>query len=223
MTALADQAQAWQANVESDSKADSAWQLLSYLAPEQRATLNTANPEVHVLLSLNDSIASKPTSQGFASEQSLGPQAKDYKDKWRAIWQAFNVLQYVPHFSVATQTGLQTGLFSELLAQTAELTADIATDGAMDHAWQEVRELSCLTAEQLQALQGITRSAPEVGIDLQDADGVTIGTAELAWQHLTVAVFLESAEQLPELDGWQCISLESDNWLEQLQLALGEE
>ncbi len=86
-----------------------------------------------------------------------------------------------------------------------------------------MHELSCLTAEQLQALQGITRSAPEVGIDLQDADGVTIGTAELAWQHLTVAVFLESAEQLPELDGWQCISLESDNWLEQLQLALGEE
>ena len=223
LSALVEQAQAWQANVESDSHSDSAWQLLSYLAPEQRPSLNTAHPQVHILLSLNDSIASKPTSQGFASEQSLTGQAKDYKDQWRAIWQAFNVLQYVPHFSVATQSGLQSGLFSELLAQRAAFTADIVTGGAMDHAWQEVCELSCLTAEQLQALQGITRSAPEVGIDLQDADGVTIGTAELAWQHLTVAVFLESAEQLPELDGWQCISLESDNWLEQLQLALGEE
>ncbi len=80
-----------------------------------------------------------------------------------------------------------------------------------------------LSAEQLQALQGITRSAPEVGADLQNADGATIATAELAWQHLNVAVFLEDAAQLPELDGWQCISLESDNWLEQLQLALGEQ
>ena len=223
LSALAEQAQTWQANVESDSHADSAWQLLSYLAPEQRASLNTAHPQVHILLALNDSIACKPSTQGFASEQGLAGLAKDYKDKWRTIWQAFNVLQYLPHFSVATQTGLQTQLFSELLAQRAPFTADSVTAEAMDYAWQYVFEISNLSAEQLQALQGITRSAPEVGADLQNADGVTIATAELAWQHLNVAVFLEDAAQLPELDGWQCISLESDNWLEQLQLALGEQ
>ena len=223
LSALTEQAQTWQANVESHSHADSAWQLLSYLAPEQRASLNTAQPQVHILLALNDSIACKPSTQGFASEQGLAGLAKDYKDKWRAIWQAFNVLQYLPHFSVATQTGLQTQLFSELLAQRAPFTADSVTAEAIDYAWQDVFEISNLSAEQLQALQGITRSAPEVGADLQNADGVTIATAELAWQHLNVAVFLEDAAQLPELDGWQCISLESGNWLEQLQLALGEQ
>lgn len=220
---LSSQATSWGAQTDNENPEQSAWQLLSYLAHEDRSSLTTLEPRIHVLLSLNDTIAPKSAANSFAAGQDSSKQANDYKDKWRAIWQAFNVLQYTPSFSVATQTGLQSGLFSELLAHTADLTTDIATNRAMDHAWQEVRELSCLTVEQLQALQGITRSAPEVGIDLQDADGVTIGTAELAWQHLTVAVFLESAEQLPELDGWQCISLESDNWLEQLQLALGEE
>lgn len=224
LVSLADQAHVWRANLDNESSDNSAWQILSYLAPEQRSTLNTPTPQMHILLSLNDSMAHIPAIEGFAAEQALGKQAKAYKDKWRAIWQAFNVLQYAPSFSLATHTGLQSGLFSQLLAESSEFNADTTADATMDSAWQDVRELSCLTSEQLEALKAMTSSAPEVGIDLQDTDGVTIGTAELAWQHLTVAVFLEAVDQLPAaLSGWQFISLESDNWLEQLQLALGEE
>ena len=224
LVSLADQAHVWRANLDNESSENSAWQILSYLAPEQRSTLNTPTPQMHILLSLNDSMAHIPAIEGFTAEQALGKQAKAYKDKWRAIWQAFNVLQYAPSFSLATHTGLQSGLFSQLLAESSEFNADTTADATMDSAWQDVRELSCLTSEQLEALQAMASSAPEVGIDLQDTDGVTIGTAELAWQHLTVAVFLEAVDQLPvALSGWQFISLESVNWLEQLQLALGEE
>ena len=69
----------------------------------------------------------------------------------------------------------------------------------------------------------MTQQVPQVGIDLLGGDGATIGTAELAWQHLTVAVFMEETDQLPELQDWQLISLQSDSWLEQLKTALGEE
>ena len=224
LNALPSQAQAWNAQSDNHNPEQSAWQLLSYLVPEERKSLTTPKPRIHVLLSLNDSLAQKPTTEGFSAAQSLTAQSKSYKDKWRAIWQAFNVLQYAPSFSVATQSGLQAGLFSELLAERAEAsTEDMSTTAVLDSAWLDVRELSCLSTEQVQALQSMTSSAPEVGVDLLDSDGVTIGTAELAWQHLEVAVFMEEIDQLPELQGWQCISLQSDNWLEQLKTALGEE
>lgn len=223
LSALASQAQTWQATAESALSENSAWQLLSYIAPEDRVSLATLTPRIHVFLSLNDSLAQKPVSEKFASAQGSSTQTKDFKDKWRAIWQAFNVLQYASNFSVATHSGLQSGLFSELLAEHADCNTGDASAGVMDSGWQDLFELSCLTAEQAQAVQAITQSAPEVGIDLLDTDGATIGTAELAWQHLTVAVFAEDIDQLPELEGWQFISLQADNWLEQLKTALGEE
>lgn len=224
LTALPSQAQVWNAQSDNHNPAQSAWQLLSYLVPEERKSLTTPKPRIHVLLSLNDSLAQKPTTEGFSAAQSLTAQSKSFKDKWRAIWQAFNVLQYAPSFSVATQSGLQAGLFTELLAERADASAeDMSTTAVMDSAWLDVRELSCLSTEQVQALQSMTSSAPEVGVDLLNSDGATIGTAELAWQHLTVAVFTEEIDQFSELQGWQCISLQSDNWLEQLKTALGEE
>jgi DEAD/DEAH box helicase domain-containing protein len=223
LNALPSQAQTWNVQSDNDNPQCSAWQLLSYLAPEDRKSLTTLKPRIHVLLALNDSLAQKPTTEGFSAAQSLTAKSKSYKDKWRAIWQAFNVLQYAPSFSVATQSGLQAGLFSELLVERAESSTEDMPAAVMDSAWLDVRELSCLSAEQVQAVQAITTSAPEVGVDLLNSDGVTIGTAELAWQHLTVAVFMEEIDQLPELQGWQCISLQSDSWLEQLRKALGEE
>ena len=221
LSQLPNQTQAWQATTDIDSGDGAMWQLLSYIAPEERASLATATPCLHILLSLNDSLACKPTSEVFASGQALSTDAKNYKDKWRAIWQAFNVLQYAPSLSVATQSGLQAGLFVDLLAADAHV--DTAHAQSSDTGWQDVAELSCLSPEQLQALQDITQSAPQVGMDLTDSDGATIGTAELVWQHLTVAVFVEESELLPELTGWQCISMQSPQWLELLKTALEEE
>lgn len=210
LSALPAEAQNWQAVSEHTQASESAWQLLSYIAAQERSSLNTQNPSIHVLLSINDALAENN-------------QAGHFKDKWRAIWQAFNVLQYAPSFSAVTQTGLQSGLFSPLLTESAAVHAEQAPSISVDNAWQDVRELTDLTVEHIQALQAMTQSAPEVGVDLQDADGVTIGTAELAWQHLTVAVFVEPAEHMPELSGWQFISLASEDWLEQLKQALGKE
>jgi hypothetical protein len=168
-------------------------------------------------------LAHKPTTEGFSATQSLTAQSKSYKDKWRTIWQAFNVLQYAPSFSVATQSGLQTGVFSELLSGSNDVFASPTAEFSLDAAWQKACEFSCLSIEQLEAVYAMTQQVPQVGIDLLGADGATIGTAELAWQHLTVAVFMEETDQLPELQDWQFISLQSDNWLEQLKKALGEE
>lgn len=210
LNALSTEVHNWKITSDNAEGIESAWQLLSYVTQQDRSSLTTANPSIQVLMSINDGLAQNN-------------QTSDFKDKWRAIWQAFNVLQYAPRFSAATQSGLRAGLFKELLAESAEVDQDAASAMVMDSEWLDVHEFSCLTTEQIEALQAITQSAPEVGVDLLSAEGSTIGTAELAWQHLTVAVFVEPVKQMPELSGWQFISLESEEWLDQLKLALGEE
>lgn len=210
LAALPAEAQSWQAMSDTEFGTESAWQLLSYIEHDKRTTLKTPSPDIHLFINMNDNLAQSN-------------QVDSFKDKWRAMWQAYNVLQYAPSFSAATQTGLRTGLFKELLAESAEFDQGAAASAVLDNEWLDVRELSCLTSEQVEALQAVIQSAPEVGVDLVNSAGATIGTAELAWQHLTVAVFLEPVEQIPELSGWQFISLKSEEWLDQLKLALGEE
>lgn len=209
LAALPFEAQNWKATSDNDIGSESAWQLLSFVEQEKRPTLGTLKPEIHVLMSINDDLAQTSHSDNF-------------KDKWRTIWQAYNVLQYTPILNIATKTGMSAGLFEELLTGDVEVDQSDEAHASMDSAWLDVRELSELDEEQLEALQSITQLVPVVGQDLVDIDGVTIGAAELVWQSEKVALFLEPTDQLPELSGWQFISLQSGNWLEQLKQALGE-
>lgn len=207
---LPSQAQSWNLTQEQSMGAESTWQLLSYIEPDKRSTLTSANPDVQLLMSINDDWV-QPN------------QIDSFKDKWRAVWQAYNVLQYAPSFSVVTQSGLRAGLFKTLLAERTDLDSEVVATTRLDSEWQDVRELSCLTPEQITAVQALWQSAPDVGVDLINAAGETIGTAELAWSSAAVALFVEPAEQLPELSGWQFVSLATEQWLEQLKQALVKE
>jgi hypothetical protein len=53
---------------------------------------------------------------------------------------------------------------------------------------------------------------PEVGADLFSGDAI-IGAAELSWPDRKVALFLDKAEVLPFVPGWQVISIQSADWL----------
>lgn len=209
LSALPSQAENWQAISETEASDTSAWQLLSYIAPENRSRLVEPIPPIHVLMAINDNLAENNKNS-------------DFKDQWRAIWQAFNLLQYAPSFSIATQTGLQAGLFTDLLTVGEQAFASQPSELLLNADWQDVIELSCLTAEQIEAVQQFTQQAPEVGIDLTGTNGATLGTLELAWENLKVALVVDELAKNSELQDWQFISLESDNWLEQLKLALSE-
>ena len=119
----------WKITSDNAEGIESAWQLLSYVTQQDRGSLTTANPLIQVLMSINDGLAQNN-------------QTSDFKDKWRAIWQAFNVLQYAPRFSAATQSGLRAGLFKELLAESAEVDQDAASAMVMDSEWLDVHERS---------------------------------------------------------------------------------
>lgn len=169
---------------------------------------------LHIFMSINDAV--------FNSQH-----AQEVKETWRRIWQAYNVLQFAPSFYPVTQSGLQAGLFTDLLdtehqkfIESTDPKSDVDNDDSTDE-WVDVHELSELTNDEIKSLQQLITVAPEVGIDLTNEEGATIGTAELAWFDRHIAVFIEPADELPELKDWLFISLESDSWLEQLETALG--
>lgn len=193
-----------------------AWHLLSYIEKDHIESLKTDQPMLHIFMSINDAV--------FNSQH-----AKEVKETWRRIWQAYNVLQFAPRFHPVTESGLQAGLFTDLLEMGTEHQESIGSTTAnydvnrnvLDKEWVDVRELSELTNDEIKFLQNLITVAPEVGIDLTNEEGATIGTAELAWFDRNIAVFIEPVNELPELKGWLLISLESENWLEQLETALG--
>lgn len=194
----------WGIAADSDNQSK-AWHLLSYIEKDHIKSLNSNKPMLHIFMSINDAVFN-------------GQHAQEIKETWRQIWQAYNVLQFAPSFYPVTQSGLQEGLFTDLL-DTQHKESNISPD-AKDE-WVDVHELSELTNDEIQSLQQLITIAPEVGIDLTNEEGATIGTAELAWFDRHIAVFIEPVDELPELKDWLFISLESDGWLEQLETALG--
>lgn len=222
----------WPCSADDEHINQSVWQLMGYLAPSERSSLKTAQPTLEVFLAVNDQLASQPMLEGFSSTPQRSQTNAQFKAKWRAFWQACNVLQYAPRFSVATHTGLQTGHFTELVADinfkaaltTEQLTADMpAPHHVASQDWDEVYELSCLTAEQIEQVLQVTSNAPVVGHDLQNASGETIGTVELAWVPQQVALCIELEPELPKAIDWRLISLVDADWVSQLTQALGEQ
>ncbi len=222
----------WLCSADDEHINQSVWQLMGYLAPSERSSLKTAQPALEVFLAVNDQLASQPMLEGFSSTPQRSQTNAQFKAKWRAFWQACNVLQYAPRFSVATHTGLQAGHFTELVADinfktaltTEQFTADMpAPHHVASQDWDEVYELSCLTAEQIEQVLQVTSNAPVVGHDLQNASGETIGTVELAWVPQQVALCIELEPELPEAIDWRLISLVDADWVSQLTQALGEQ
>jgi len=63
---------------------------------------------------------------------------------------------------------------------------------------------------------------PEVGEDLL-VNEQTVGTAELCWKEMRVALFMEAPEELPLVPGWTLFSVQTADWLPALLALFGKD
>lgn len=144
---------------------------------------------------------------------------KVFHGHWRAFWQAFNLLQFAPRFTLTCRSGIARQAYDRLLGQNEEAsecdTPENLSSGSAqpDDGWSDVLEESFIEAAYLALLRAAQVPPPEVGLDLLDGD-TTVGTAELCWPDLQLAVFESSADELPALTGWMLISTQDEGWVQ---------
>ena len=110
------------------------------------------------------------------------PEAAGYRNAWNGALRLFNLVQFLPQAWWTTSLGASRGRYPEF-----EPAAELGT--ALGAAWQEAIESADPEVGGL--LRDLARSgapAPEVGYDLEDAAGIIVGEAELAWENARVAV-----------------------------------
>lgn len=137
---------------------------------------------------------------------------KEFSQQWRGFWQACNLLQFAPRFTVTTRTGnAQHGYDSALQywPQRGEQSKSIELS---DEGWQSVLAESLLDPVSLEALSASGLPVPVVGLDLMAGDE-TVGTVELAWPDNKVALSMETVDSLPHVPDWQVISMHSHEWM----------
>lgn len=152
-------------------------------------------------------------------DDTLAKQDKAFSAQWRAFWQAFNLLQFAPRFSVSCRTGVaQHGYDSALvnwpLRGTASGVQDLETPSG-GAGWTGVLRDSFIDAFHLEQMRTAGVPVPEVGVDLVDGEA-TVGTAELSWPEPKLALFDAVPDQLPQVSGWHCFSIHSDGWMQDL-------
>ena len=88
--------------------------------------------------------------------------------------------------------------------------------------WDVVIVESFIDDIQLEQLRALNLPVPEVGLDIQIEDE-TVGTPELSWPAIKVAVFDVAPDGLPAMPGWLCISCQSPEWLAAVEACFNEE
>lgn len=150
-------------------------------------------------------------------------QTNEFNRQWRAFWQAFNLLQFAPRFSVSCRTGVaQHGYDSALLhwPRRGQPEGAAATEPMDD--WAQVFSDCFIDPLSLERLRESGVPVPEVGLDLTEGD-TTVATAELSWPTHKLALFTEPEHELPVLSDWVCLSTQTDTWLEQVTSQLSKE
>ncbi|MEE2749304.1 MAG: DEAD/DEAH box helicase [Pseudomonadota bacterium] len=114
------------------------------------------------------------------------PEHDDYKAAWRRFWSAFNLLQFIPGFAVASSTGVYAGVYDNL-SKTEVSSVDVAAE-VDDAGWREALEYTAAPDELERVMHTLPANftAPEVGIDLRNAQDEVIGELEWAWADLKV-------------------------------------
>ena len=177
------------------------------LAPEAMASLERLTGEGEVHLQLDDRLAE---------------QTGTFQQQWRAFWQAFNLLQFAPRFSVSTHTGVLQHGYDSALQDWPQRGPLPVTEPAEGDAWQALVGLSLLDELTLGQLAQAALPLPEVGEDLLVGEQ-TVGTAELCWKEAQVALFMEAAKELPLVPGWTLLSVQSADWMPALLALFGKE
>ncbi len=144
---------------------------------------------------------------------------KVFEADWRGFWQAANVLQFAPRFTLCASSDAAGEDLEALLEGWPSLLAGAPLVAEDDAAWNEVFTQSLLDAAALNELRAAGIPAPEVGLDLT-RDGATVGTAELCWSEAKVALLLGADEDPQHLERWVLLRATSQDWMQQALLAL---
>ena len=138
---------------------------------------------------------------------------KAFEADWRGFWQAANVLQFAPRFTLCASSDLDGDFLGELLEQWPSKDAKPSSAPHDDPAWDEVFTLSALPQPELAKLRDQGIPTPEVGMDLV-IEVETVGTAELCWAERKVAVFIPGEMDLPNPAGWTIVLADGVAWVE---------
>ncbi|MDN3552884.1 DEAD/DEAH box helicase [Halomonas almeriensis] len=201
------------------------------ISPEAMQNVPRLSRELHLHLSLDDRHL---------------PDSSEGEARWRAFWQAANLLQFMPRFSMISVRGVANGRVCDALATCASLadfsassradhsTQDSTQDGAQDSTrqidagWQALLadDLVMLPEAFVRQLASLGLPVPTPGLDVLDRSGEASITLELAWESARVAVALE--EDLPAdwpsvLGEWQIVTTQDDAAVETLAGWLGNE
>jgi len=163
-------------------------------------SVDRLNQEVSIHLTLDDA----------AEEHS-----KAFESHWRGFWQAANVLQFAPRFSLSVASDLEGEAINSLLDDWQVGGAPRSSASPEDPAWEDVFSLSILDRFALNRLKAEGVPAPEVGVDL--VVGIeTIGTAELCWPDRKLAVLAPGDDDVVAPIGWIIVPTSSSSWIEQI-------
>jgi len=194
-------------------------------------SIGTAMPPVSLLVCFpQGALASKERLQQEVGiygclDDAAASQTKEFETVWRGFWYAMNLLQFAPHFVLATGSGVAHQVYENLLENWPNRTLEAPGSGekAAESDWAEIYSLCQIDRFTVERLAAPGIPLPEVGMDLSVGDA-TVATAELAWPNRKLAVMLEPRSELPEIPGWMLVSVEETDWLEQIvnRLSIGE-
>jgi DEAD/DEAH box helicase domain-containing protein len=114
-----------------------------------------------------------------------------FKATWIGFLRAYNVFQFLPQAFFVTSRGLEANAYATLADAIARKSEVKSTADS-----PELVELLDLTAPEARSLVRLIGSEclpwPEAGYELAGSAGEVIGTAELAWPRLKLALLLDS-------------------------------
>lgn len=137
-------------------------------------------------------------------------ESNEAQQSWQKLLQFLNVGQFLPNFLAATKHELLQGGYVNLEWRT-EVVYDV--DEFLSEGWQNVvSQATEEIQEWVTILQAANAPLPEVGFELESADGEIVAEAELAWPNLSVGVLLdfqaeEGAIAFSE-QGWKVVNMD---------------
>lgn len=140
-------------------------------------------------ISTDGQVPSKELWESFSTDERHG-----FKEQWSSFWHVANLLQYSPYFTFVTDFALKSNMYEPLIEQRKR--AEQPEEMPEPATWKPVFEdesfewLDDTVKQQVRKLSEMHLVVPdEVGTDIEDGQGETMGEAALVW-HDRHAVFI---------------------------------
>ena len=133
-----------------------------------------------------------------------------YEAEWNGMWRFFNIMQFLNGFVCLTTTGIDEYAYSQL-ADVVESSANADADCSAE--WNEVFELLEYSDDTAKSLAEYSMNnnlpVPEIGYEVGDANGMTIGEVEIAWPDRKIGYLAEDNQEDSETlieAGWKFVT-----------------